>query len=173
MEPLTLGHLMLLDSLESPALSAPENLSELALRVFVCSQRWETSRRDLDRWWAPAFFAFWARRLLWRKADIITESERWHAYIRDNAVGPEVLSKKDSKAPTSYGSPFHYQVASVAMSRLKMTWEESIRVPILRIKCLMTALGELDGSVKLWTPQQEELWRVAQEEDAKEANGTT
>jgi hypothetical protein len=160
--PLTLGHVFVLDRMESAVLGGDiVGLAELALAVLVCAEEPDCAQRNLRSWLRRVFFLVWTRRII--RLDVAKESEGFRAYIRHWTSAPEICGK--SKSSDDFGSGWHIRLLAMLTGELGLSLEESLALTVRDANSLIAALGESRGVMKLWTKRQETFWQIAAERD--------
>lgn len=175
LEPLTLGHVILLQRLDSPFLSLePVTAVRLFEAVFVCCQHHEKALANMQKRWAPWVLWFWG----WhhRKTDLEAESVRFNAYLEENFAVARVKRKRHNQPTPTAGAPWALRILVALMSEFH--WSESVALdcPLVKANALLAAFAEARGDVQLWTQQDRDFFQWAKAQDeirfGQKANGT-
>jgi hypothetical protein len=163
--PLTLGHLFLLDDLDLDP-DAGFTKPQLMAMVFACSQPAAEARVAMGRWWLPLVSSLWMWRT--RKLDLAHEAEEFCDWFCEQRSGPETVSKSKRDAD-DYAAPLHMNLLAVALGKLHLTEADALAMPVRRIRQLIVALGESEGTIDPWTWHHENLRRMVQKFDERAA----
>lgn len=166
LKPLTVGHLIALES-SGVSIVEPSTFHELAFIVFICAQPEASAMKNLRAWWAPVLFRIWGR--IWRDRDISKQAEAWERYISESLQAPQV--KTPVGAPR-FESPLGTRLLVMLMRELGMTMSEAKATTVSAANCLWVTVGEMEGTVQLWTERDQSFWEQCQKLD-QEAYGAT
>jgi hypothetical protein len=147
LQPLTLGHVLLLVECESVFVTggnSDDPLGELALAVFICSQDSDKARAGLGAWWARRFFKLWA----WfcRRMDYQAEAERFSEWFAEQIDGPKTEETKEAR---KMGTPWHINLLATLVGEVGVSIEEAEAMPVRKARQLICALGEARGQCKV------------------------
>ena len=172
LDPLTLGHILLLHRLQSPFLTGqPVTAIRLFEAVFVCCQDHRKAESNMQRWWIGTLLWLWG----WfhRKTNLETESAKFAAYLDEAFAIPKTKPSKEDKTRSVPGAPWVLRVLVSLMAELHWTEEQALACPLIKANGLITTLSEARGGVKLWTEQDRAFLQWAREQDRMTfANGT-
>jgi hypothetical protein len=165
LEPLTLGHILLLQRLGSPFLSAePVTAIRLFEAVFVCCQSHQRALVNMQKRWAPWLLWFWGWRH--RRTDLEEESIRFNAYLEDNFAVARIKRKRHSNSPSPQpGAPWALRILVALMAEFH--WPETVALdcPLIKANALLAAFAEARGDVQLWTQQDRDFFQWAKTQD--------
>ena len=150
--PLTLGHVLLLDDLQSPVVRGESfDIGQLMVAVLVCSQSHEESRRDVRKWWMPHYAKWMGYRC--GLLDFTAEAERFSQWFTDQCGGPRIDDgdEKQSKRMRPQSAPWFMSKLAMAVGELGLSVEEASAMPMKRLNQLVSALAEVRGDVKFIT----------------------
>lgn len=165
LRPLSVGHLWLLNDIGSPLLSGKQqSFRDVLVAVFICSQDASESQKNLGAWWMPLLVKLWMFKC--RKLDIVAEANTFSNYLGYWLEGPETKDVEGHES-SSYGSPYVHRLIASCSSGLNMTPADALVMPVRTINFLLAALGEMRGTVKLWSQADQEFWEYAEEMDRK------
>lgn len=99
-----------------------------------------------------------------RSANIETEAETFGAYLSYWLDGPETKAA-DGESLSDYGSPYVHRLVASLTSGLHMSVSDALDVPVRTANNLLAALGEMRGTVKLWSRADQEFWEYAERMD--------
>ena len=166
-EPLTLGHVLLLDELGSPLLHGGEILpGDVALAVFVLSQPHRVARKDVSAWWAPLLMRWWGRKSAGR--DFSAESEALVEWFVDQIKPPAFWHKQGTGGRQS-AAPWWINRVALAMGNLGLSYEAALDIPAKRLGQLTMAYAEARGEVELVTAQDEAFHETCRRLDEQRA----
>lgn len=165
LRPLTVGHLLVLES-SGVHIAEPRTIDELSFLVFVCSQKYADAFKGLQSWWAPFVFRLWGR--LWQNRDITTQARAWEAYMSESLLAPNVKTQTNSPR---LECPLGVRLLVMLMRELGMSADEAKATPVSTANCLWVTVGEMEGSVQLWTERDQNFWQQCEQLD-REAYGT-
>lgn len=170
LEPLTLGHVLLLHRLQSPFLDGkPVTAIRLFEAVFVCCQPYDKAESNLRRWWIGSVLWLWG----WinRKTNLETESLKFAAYLNEAFASPKIKPASRERMMT-VGSPWAIRTLVRLMSELHWSKEKSLECPLIEANGYLVTLSEMNGGVRLWSEQDHAFWKWASEQDRVKINGT-
>lgn len=162
LDPLSVGHVLLLQRLDSPFLSdKPVTATRLFEAVFVCCQHHEKALINMQRWWAPRLLWWWAWRH--RKTDLEAESRKFVAYLEENFSVARV--KKSRGNSQTCGAPWALRILVALMTEFHWTESKALDCPLIKANGLLAAHAEARGDVKLWTQADRDFYQWAREMD--------
>lgn len=169
-EPLTLGHVFLLDELESPVLhGGPLLPGDVALAAFVCSMPHANSRRQLGHRTTRLALSLWGR--LSARHDHDKAAEDFSDWFYEEAKAPERWIKSSpGVAPRECAAPWWINRAATAMGMLGMTFEQALDVPLKRLVQLASAYAESRGEVELVGRKDREFFEMVERAEAARRN---
>ena len=150
LQPLTLGHELLLQRIESPLAIGNEDAAQasvgaVALAFLVCASPWRHSARALGSW-------RWRWRLRWHGSRIAMEVETWClaflGYRNACWSGPE-LTEVDGDDGDDAGSPRLALIKVGAQDSLRLTEDQVLDRPIGLLLWEMAAASERRGKCKV------------------------
>lgn len=172
--PLTVGHLQLLLSLESPfaGIDRDPTPDDFFTAVFVCSRPFRESDRNLSKWWLPWFFRFWAWRVKHLGLVLGVELSRFRTWFEAQVAMPEFRAPPEQGLQTrSAGAPGPYIRTLFLMTVLRFNQDEALDCPVARANALYAAWADWEGRAELLhNPEFDALWKFAEEEDRKRFN---
>lgn len=161
LQPLTLGHLFLLQRFQSPFIQGGDvALGDVLLAAFICAQPHRNSGRDLDRWWTKHWLRFWVWRS--RKLNWAVQADEFDQYLSDNLPRLEYWKKGDGKPA---GSPYCFFLLAMAMARLHLNRDEALDMPVAELICLLASAAEVEGDVQLCSDDDMEFFEWAKDQD--------
>ena len=149
---LTVGHLLLLES-SGVDLTEPLNFSELAFCVLVCSTPWPRSERTLQSGWLVTVFQLWG--ILWRRRDILPQIEAWNAFLSEQIATPNIKVPLNAQR---YATPLGVRLLAMLMREMGMRMDDAKGTPVAQANCLWAAVGDLEGTIQLWTERDQNFW---------------
>lgn len=152
LERLTVGHLLLLES-SGVDLCEPLTFSELAFCVLVCSAAWPKTERTLRSGWLPTVFQIWG--MVWRRRNITKQIEAWDAFIGAQLATPNIKMPLNAQR---YGTPLGVRLLAMLMREMGMSMEAAKGTPVAQANCLWAAVGDLEGTLQLWTERDQNFW---------------
>jgi len=162
LEPLTIGHALLLQRLDSPFLSGqPVTATRLFEAVFVCCQHHDKALANMQRWWIPKLLWLWAWRH--RKTNLQIESTKFLAYLDENFSVARV--KKSRGSSSTAGAPWPVRVLVALMAELHWSEQTALNCPVIKANGLLAALAESRGEIKLWSKADHEFYQWARSQD--------
>lgn len=150
--PLTLGHVLLMDEMNSPiARGEPFEIGDLALAAFLCAQPADESRADIRKWWARPFMAWRGRKSA--KMDFAAEAERFSEWFTAQCGGPTIDTgdEKIAKRMKPQSAPWYISKLALAVGELGMSVKDATDMPVKRLNQLVGALLESRGDVTFIT----------------------
>ena len=167
-EPLTLGHVWLLDELGSPLLHGGHILpGDVALAVFVLAQKHRAARADVSAWWAPLLMKIWGLRSGARDFD--AEAEKLVEWFVASAK-PPAFWHRSSSGGKQCAAPWWINRVAVAMGTLGLSLDAALDMPAKRLGQLTMAFAESRGEVELVTSQQREFREMVAKLEANKRN---
>lgn len=149
---LTVGHLLLLES-SGVDLCEPLTFCDLAFCVLVCSSVWPKSERTLRSGWLPTVFQIWG--MVWRRRDITPQIQAWDTFITDQLAAPNVKIPINAQR---YGTPLGVRLLAMLMREMGMRMDEAKGTAVAQANCLWAAVGDLEGTLQLWTERDQSFW---------------
>lgn len=170
LKPLTLGHLFLLEAIESPLIGqreAPLSFSDIGAAVFVCAHDHETSRRKFQSWTFPIFVRIWS----WFATGdwIARDWPVFRDYLQDGLGSPMIRPIQREEGTTGVcSSPAAWVKLLFAMHILGMSRAEAMRTQIVELNTLYATWAEWSGRAELVDGGAiAELWEFARQQDEK------
>jgi hypothetical protein len=155
LKPLTLGHLLILYSVDCGFLSGKEStIGEFAFAAWICSNRYsrivEFIQSGTEKQANQLKKAF--EKLGRKYADsIVSEIKAFQEYIDSEIIAPERMTTGKEKSPKS---PWVVMVAIALMRYLKLSEKEVYEMPISKALSYYSVLGELNGDSSLLSDEQ-------------------
>ena len=150
--PLTLGHVLLMDEMNSPIARGEQfEIGDLALAAFLCAQPADESRNDIRKWWARPFMAWRGRQTA--KLDFTAEAERFSEWFTAQCGGPTIDTgdEKMAKRSKPVSAPWYIGKLALAVGELGMSVKDATDMPVKRLNQLVGALLESRGDVTFVT----------------------
>lgn len=173
LRPYCLGHHLILrrfglifESDTGEASLATAEIRDLLFGVFVCSQSYEESERDLTRWWLPIFLRLWRWRI--RNMDRNREQIKFGRYIEAGCWQPDENTPKDRKLKWM-GSPWEVRLKCTLMQELGYTETQVMNRPLALCRLDAATLSEMDGRTEMFNCADEALFAKVKELEAEEA----
>jgi hypothetical protein len=165
LQPLTLGHLFLLEQHDSAFVSNDRipTADDLILSCFICSDRADRFTKNLRAIWTKLFLKLWSRRAA--KLDLLREIANFRAYLRAHEVTPEICAPVG--AVRALRSPHSWRLLAMCMNDFNMSEAEALAMPILKVNCLWVTEADRRGTIELWGDDRQKLWEHARAADAK------
>jgi hypothetical protein len=146
LQPLTLGHLFLLQALDSPLLNAGRDVErgDLLLAVAICSRPHAKAQRLLLCGWRTTLFLWW-----WgfrcRHVNIVNECAVFCTYLNEERAMPATVrgnSSRELLAPIEWR--LYCELTAAGMSR-----EQVLDTPVIAAQCLWATRMEAEGKIQL------------------------
>ena len=151
--PLSLGHLVLLDTVSSPIINGGQiYLGDMGLFIWICSQEYKQANQSLydlgtqSKHYDKLAYQFkrWARQIPMDKDEI----EHAHILIRDymnhyTNVPTMWVSKNGTNSAKQ--TPFSFMIASVLMRELSIDEDKAWNMPVNKAVSYYAAIGEMNG----------------------------
>lgn len=167
LEPLTLGHLFALyEHHSSFVVSSEEGITadDLFKSVFLCTQTWQNSRKDINRWWVKPAMSLWT--FTTRKLALDDEALKFWQYIEENLP----VFEKWVEGDVSMGAaPTPVLLMAAAMNRLHLSMKDAMNASTSQLICLLTALSEHEGKIKLVSQEDLNFRKWAEDQYAERA----
>lgn len=158
--PFSVGHAILLHRIGSPfVLGGQAQSGDLVEAVIACSQPAAESIKSMAspfRW-----FPLWLMRSRIRSANLINECEKLKDWIEAQSDCPEILRKSGNQTRKAT-MPW---TERILVGLVDIGFDESsvLNMPVVDAERLFLTKAEMNGDVELWSDENEELWRYAQE----------
>lgn len=150
LKPLTIGHVFLLQEIQSPVIRSEFVLDFAAFTeaVFICAH-WTAAeaRRASRRSWAGRLFgAYWGYRC--RKLDFITESKKFGRYwSEENELPPRQPISTDERRPL--GAPWEWILYEHMRSAYGAAHDQALDTPISLAGILWSVRADIEGKITL------------------------
>ena len=170
--PLTLGHLFLLEAIESPIIAdrGEITLADIGAAVFICSHNHDKSAKKLNGWFFPIYARIWARyaRAEW----MLVDWPIFREYLSDGLRSPMLRpARRDGATTASCSAPGPWVKLMFAMHVLHMTREQAMETEVAELNTLYATFAAWSGSGELGDSSViDDLWAFAREQDAKKFN---
>lgn len=169
MEPLTLGHILAMLRDCPTVIEGDEMKAEdFVTGVFICAHRtaddYEHTKRSR---FCGAAFMVWEWVIKWQKMNVITEADRFIAWLKESCDRQPTIQRDHSRPIESNGQ---LALLSLAMSALHLSEQEAKDMPIAKLNPLVTAALEVEGKVELWGQEKQEFWEWCHERDLARAH---
>jgi len=165
--PLTLGHVLLLEELDSPVIRGEEfHLGDLSLAVLVCSEPTAAAaRRQMRSPFAWLGMRYWGWRC--RGVDFGSECQVFIAWLTAQVGGPsrKVKLPEGQLAERPLAAPWPISRLAAAVGELGLSRAEAQDMPLRELTQLLCALSELRGGSEYWTESEEQRLDAILEED--------
>lgn len=151
--PVTLGHVLVLDELQSPVVKGGVvGMSDLAIAVAVCLyEKPREFKVHLGSRFFPFFLSRWGRRCA--TLDFAKECEVFLHWFAAQCSGPEYeqppANKKSSQPPLS--APWYVSLFALAVGELGLSVVDAEAMPVKRLRQLTAALAEMQGNAAIRT----------------------
>jgi hypothetical protein len=169
LRPLSLGHLVLLESIESPfvAIAAREPTpGDLAGAVYICERSAGELRGAADGEADLRKMVGWGlecKGLVWQE-----ECARFAAYLRDSLRMPEMWQDEGSRSPVA---AWQFSVAA-ALIGAGLSREEAWEIPVAEALALWAAISERNGAHLVSPEEQAMIDEIEAKAAAKSAEVT-
>lgn len=173
LKPLTLGHLFLLEAIESPIIGSGQDnptFADVGAAVFACAHDHEVSRRKFTSWFFPIFVRIWA---LFASADWVTRDwPIFRDYLEDGLASPSLRPVKTDEGQTGVcRAPAPWIKLLFAMHILGMSRAEALACEVVELNVLYATWAEWNGRAEIADVDAiQGLWEFAAQEDAKRFN---
>lgn len=164
LRPLTLGHVYLLNCVESPFVIEDVEVSEsdFFIAVFICSQPWPEAQKSLNSGWLSWFVRIW--KFFVRKKSMVRQLTRFQAYLTEGLRAPKF--KRDLETD-ELQSPWFWRLTAFLLSEMSMTHDAAMNCRVWQANALYAAYAEMKHDLKLISQRDQDLWEFACQEDAK------
>lgn len=166
LSPLTLGHLFVLRKYDSCFIvGKPLSLSDLVFSVFICSQPYDKSERDLKKWWVGWFVRWWAART--RRLDKLEETVKFITYLEESKAFPKTKRDMGVKAGRKHEitSPPEWTYLVMLVREFGLSIVEAKSMQMVEATAMLAALGDLRGTLEFRTELDEAHWEAARKLD--------
>ena len=153
MRPYSLGHQIILSRHGCEILNGTVLYSDFIFSVLVCSHTWEDWGKNKDSWLLPFFLKFWGWKN--RKADLKEESRKFLQYLDDGRFHPDINRKEGGK---ELQIPCEARLKVLMMKELGLNESEVLNRPLSLCHWEWCALGEMNGSIELFSNRDEALF---------------
>jgi hypothetical protein len=176
--PLTLGHLRLLECIESPYLAGGEAVpADLYAAVAIISMPWRVARWALGNEFAMSVAVWLLARRRNKAWDWRVESRAFGQYIDDCLWAPEQYSKpgEEDGSVWGYSSSWSLRVAMrlaginiglISRYRVRQVWD----LNMIEANALAVTAAELSGRNYVTRDEMEEVEKMAAQQAAKGAS---
>lgn len=166
LQPLCIGHVLLLLRLESPFLTGSRipDCVDIGLAVEVCRRRWDNAAGARDGWWFR--ICFWTTSILaWTRPKALAAFTN---YLERSFKGPDYWrdGATDGKEPRT---PFWLAVQATLMRDLGFTNQEALSMPISAALWICAAIWEGNGSIRLESEMEREVKAEAASREVADA----
>lgn len=169
LQPLTLGHALLLQRLRSPYATgaAVAGLGDLLLAVYVCSRPWKRAAEGIHgRWFGP--WIRWRGFRCWRDEE--RHAEAFARYLADAWAAPRTW--RDGRAS---GSPRGSDILQVLVVTQRSRWGKSLAAALdtLVAEAVMDHIEALEagGALRVWGPLDDAMAAKLDEIASRSAHG--
>lgn len=164
--PLTLGHVLLLDEIESPVTRGGHLLpGDVAIAAFICSQPADKARRQLRHRSTRWAMKLWG--MLCARWDHAKQADDFATWFCDSAKSPEYWVKSSGK---ECAAPWWINRLSLAMGTLGMGYDEALSAPAKIVAQLLMAYAESRGEVELVSKRDIEFREMVKRAEAARRN---
>lgn len=167
LKPLTLGHVFLLESLDSPIVRGGSQLSfaDMGAAVFACAHPHDKAIKYFSAWWFPLFTRIWSlfAKPSWMSADL----KAFNEYLTDGFSSPLIRPIQRDGGRVCQ-SPAPWIKLLFAMHVLGMTRAEAMATEIVEMNVLYATWAEWSGSGEIADGSvADDLWAFAEEQARK------
>ncbi len=154
LQPLCIGHVLLLLRLESPFLTGARvpDCVDIGLAVEICRRRWDKAAAARNGWWFAA--SLWLTSILaWTRPHALTAFSH---YLERSLKGPDYWrdGANEGKEPRT---PFWLAVQATLMRELGFSNQEAMGMPIAAALWICAAIWEGNGSIRLESEVEREV----------------
>lgn len=152
-DPITLGHVLLLDELGSPLIHGGEAaIGDVALAVFVCAYPAHVARRRLRQWTTRLAFRIWSR--FWRGGDDVT---RFCAWFNRQIELPEMWHEEKGGRSREMAAPWWINRITLAMNA-GLSFREATEMPMRSVNLLIASKLEASGVCEFVSRRQRDYF---------------
>ena len=160
--PVTLGHVMLLDDLNSPVIHGkPIGIGDIAIAVIVFSLPPKAALRALRSRFCPLAIRLWGA-ACW-KLDFQGECDRLSGWLSEQCGGPRVDTgaKENRSGGHALSAPWWITKLAISVAEIGLSIEESKAMPVKQLNQMIAALSEARGdSVYITESLAESIERI-------------
>lgn len=172
--PVTLGHVLLLDEMQSPVVKGGEiAIGDLAVAVAVCLARDAMeAREDLSSRLFPFLAQYWARRCA--TLDFAKECETFGDWFGAQCSGPvyeDDPAGRGAKPRAPMSAPWYISLLALAVGELQMSVADAEAMPVKRLRQLTAALAEMRGQAAIRTETTHEFIEQVREWERERIGG--
>lgn len=154
LQPLCIGHVLLLLRLESPFLTGARipDCVDTGLAVEICRRPWSNAVGSRNGWWFRLSF-WWTSILAWTRPKALPAFTN---YLERSFTGPDYWrdGTTDGKEPRT---PFWLAVQTTLMRDLGFSYQEALSMPIAAALWVCAAIWEGNGSIRLESETEREV----------------
>ena len=166
-EPLTLGHVLLLEELGSPILSGGQVApGDVALAVLVVSQPHRDARKAVRSWWAPLLMRWWGKRSA--SEDFDAAANQFLDWFVES-IKPPAFWREAGAQDRECAAPWWINRIALAMGNLGMSYDQAVDMPAKRLGQLTMAYSEARGEVRLVTQREIEFREIVARIEAEKS----
>ena len=172
LQPLTLGHVRLLASLDSALLTdRTPSIQDLITAVLVCAQPWEEAERDMGKGWrfnlVMAFWGWKCRKIV-RDGMLSHQSQLLDEYLSEALEVPAFTPKGDAKL-VDREAPWFWRLLVLLMTQFGMSKRDALNMPVVEANLLWITKGEMEDTLRIATDVEEDFWEWSQQQDNERA----
>jgi hypothetical protein len=159
-DPITLGHVLLLDEMGSPVLKGGEVfIGDVALAAFACAWPADVSRRKIRSPFTKLAFRVWSR--LWKVDSSAQDFGQW--FNAQLALPKQWQQAGDPKHPArELAAPWWINRIAQAMSA-GFSYSEAVNLPVKTVSIVVAAKLEASGAVEFVSERQDEFLKLAEQ----------
>lgn len=159
MEPLSLGHLLLLDSIESGfADGSGGTAADLIASAFICSQPHEAASKSLRSAWGGLFMRVWGWVLRFRKFNLALEAAKFQSYVAHFKTFPKAKPANGNGQARELTTPEEWRLLAMLMADFGFTERDALNCPMNRAACYWVAEGDRRGTLETFGERRSEFW---------------
>lgn len=165
LHPLQLGHLFILNCIESPFTLDVERMPDerdFLLAVMICASDQKKAQSHLKSFLLPLFFRLWLCCLA--RKDMVAHLVRFNEYLTTGQLMPE---QKQELNAEELQSPGLWRLVAFLMGELNVSFDKVMATPVWLANALYAAHAEMKNRIKLVSERDHDLWEFAKQEDAK------
>lgn len=154
LRPLTLGHAMVLNALEHPALMNEQlNLSELAVAVWVCSVPWKKAQKMIRNGSSHRALFWMGLRYRIRRGGFKEAVLAFDEYRRFYIDGPPRWETGDGGSAGAV--PWFLTLFCAVQKHTNLTANETWNLPVKFAAEICAGIGELNGDTTLMSEEEQ------------------
>lgn len=170
LRPFSLGHFLALAAEDCAYVSeqaVSPKMEDLVFGAFVCSRTWEEYHAFIESDTLEAEVKAWAETVslaIHKSGVLVAESAKFANYLREAQEMPHYWQEGNASHPG--GTHWAIAMKSCLISRLGYSRTEALNAPFAEAMADYLALAESNGSIRLWTPEEEAMAEALREQQA-------